>query len=346
MLAQSVAPERVAVVQPVQQTQLTFSVVIVNYNGGGYLEAAVKSLKTQTFSDFELIIIDNASQDGSPDQVDLRGLADARIVRLPDNIGFSGAVNRAAQLAKGRYLALLNPDCEADPTWLEKLADAAATHPDVAMFSSTQINHSDARLIDGAGDNYFFVGIPWRGGYGHPVEDLPDSGDCFSPCGAGALIRKDTFLTVGGFDEDFFCYCEDVDLGFRMRLAGERCIYWRPALVRHVGSALTGKQSGFTIYHGTRNRIWTYLKNMPPAGLVLTLPLHFALSIYLLLRTPQGAQRDAIGKGLRDSLKDLGGIWHKRKLVQNTRKIGTLQVMLAMTWNPMKLHRRFTDIQN
>lgn len=344
MLADSFALRQAVEASPAQQTPLLFSVIIVNFNGGDYLRAAVKSLQSQTCTDFELIVIDNASQDGSPDQIDLRGFAHARIVRLPENIGFSGAVNRAALLAEGRYLALLNPDCEADPTWLEELADAAATHPDVAMFSSTQINLSDTRLIDGAGDNYFFVGIPWRGGYGHPVEDLPESGDCFSPCGAGALIRKETFLSVGGFDEDFFCYCEDVDLGFRMRLAGERCIYWRPAQVRHAGSALTGQYSAFTIYHGTRNRVWTYLKNMPPAGLAMTLPLQFVLSVYLYLRCPAGVQRNAMGKGLVDSIKYVDSVWRKRKLVQKSRRIGTLKVILAMTWNPIKLHLRLTDI--
>lgn len=336
------APDALAAVDP----QVLFSVIIVNFNGGEYLQAAVDSLKSQTLTDFELIVIDNDSRDKSAERLDLSGLPNAKIVYLTENLGFSGGVNHAAKLARGQYLALLNPDCEADPTWLSELSNAISAYPDVAMFTSTQISLSDASRIDGAGDNYFFIGIPWRGGYGRPVEDLPETGACFSACGASAAIKRETFISAGGFDEDFFCYCEDVDLGFRLRLAGEHCVFWRPALVHHAGSALSGKNSAFTVYHGTRNRVWTYVKNMPLAGLVLTAPLHAAASLYFYARCPGKVQRKAMGRGLVDGLKGLPAIWRKRRAVQKARSTSTLQLLQSMTWNPAKLSQRRTDVRD
>ena len=168
----------------------------------------------------------------------------------------------------------------AKENWLEKLADAARRFPDTAMFASTQICLNDPDLLDGAGDNYFFLGVPWRGGHGQPVSRRPEFGECFSPCGAAAMIRKDCFLGQGGFDREYFCYCEDVDLAFRLRLSGERCLYIPDAQVWHKGSAISGKNSKFTVFLGTRNLVWTYFKNMPLAMLVLTYPVH-ALALHL-----------------------------------------------------------------
>lgn len=322
-----------------------FSVIVVNYNGKDYLPAALASLRKQTMTSFEVILVDNASTDGSADYLDLSGLPGVVTIQNTENLGFTGGVNCALDSARGTYLALLNPDCEAHETWLMELANAVTQHPDVAMFSSTQICQDDANIIDGAGDNYYFAGIPWRGGYGRPIADLPETGDCFSPCGAGAVIKRSVFDAAGGFDEDFFCYCEDVDLGFRLRLLGERCVYWRPAVVTHAGSAISGKDSEFTIYHGTRNRIWTYAKNMPMAALILTTPLHVAASLYFYWRCPGEKRRKAMGKGLLDGWRGLGDIWAKRKHVQKSRKISSFSLLRAMTWHPAKLRQRRTDVR-
>ena len=158
--------------------------------------------------------------------------------------------------------------------------DATTRHPDAVMFGSTQIDAADIRRLDGAGDVYHASGLVWRGHHGAPVGSLPPEGEVFAPCAAAALYRRDLFLEAGGFDEGFFCYCEDVDLGFRLRLLGHKCIQVAGARVHHVGSAITGRRSTFATYHSTRNRIWMFVKNMPMALLVPLLPLHIALNAF------------------------------------------------------------------
>lgn len=336
-----------AVLQPDSASthDILFTIIIVNFNGGSFTHNAVQSVAAQTEQRYELIVIDNDSTDGSADALNLNSIDRARLVRNEVNTGFAGGVNTAAQLASGRYLVLLNPDCVAEPDWLSEIARAVSLHPEVAMFSSAQISLTDRTKLDGAGDNYLFLGIPWRGGYGHSVDKLPGSGECFSPCGAGAVFRRDSFQDAGGFDEAFFCYCEDVDLAFRLRLRGQSCLFWQDAVVYHHGSATTGKDSPFTLYHGTRNRIWTYFKNMPLGALILTLPAHIGATLYLLLRCPSGERKSAMWRGIKDATLGLPAQMRKRRDIQKSRSAGQLSVLSAMTWNIKKMTRRSTDIR-
>ena len=232
-----------------------FSIIIVNCNGGDYIRRALASLAAQDFRDFEVFLVDNASSDGSMDNLGADLPPRLNIIQLDDNIGFAGGNNHAAKLATGTWLALLNPDAEAEPDWLSRLYAASARHPNTNMFASAQIDLNDPGRLDGAGDALFGFGIPWRGGFGRPRQELPEEGSCFSPCGAGAMYRRTTFLAHGGFDERFFCYCEDVDLGYRLRLAGEDCVFVPDAVIRHAGSGLTGRNSDFALRHGARNRM-------------------------------------------------------------------------------------------
>ncbi len=123
------------------------------------------------------------------------------------------------------------------PDWLEQLIAATRRNPDVVMFGSTQIDATDPQRLDGAGDHYLASGLPWRGGHGWPVKELPREAEVFAPCAAACLIRADAFREAKGFDERFFCYVEDVDLAFRLRLMGHCCIQVPAAVVRHVGAA-------------------------------------------------------------------------------------------------------------
>jgi len=276
-----------------------FSVIIVNYNGGSYIQSALDSLKQQTLNDFEVILIDNASSDQSADNLDFSGLPSARFMPQDENHGFARGNNIAARAASGEWLALLNPDAEAAPDWLQSVADGIRRHPGVGVFASAQYELHDRRTLDGAGDAYLVFGIPWRGGFGLPATCLPEEGECFSPCGAAAIYRRDLFMAHGGFDERFFCYCEDVDLGFRMQLSGEKCIFLPKAFIEHAGSGTSGRDSYFTAFHGNRNRTWTYLKNMPLPMLFLTLPGHLAIIAYIYLRN----RRDLGHSGMIDGVK-------------------------------------------
>jgi N-acetylglucosaminyl-diphospho-decaprenol L-rhamnosyltransferase len=245
------------------ETRPDFSVLIVNFNGGDYVQGALNSLKAQTHRSFEVILLDNASSDGSIDKLDASGLPAFRLVREPENHGFARGNNLAAAQARGTWLALLNPDAAARPDWLAQVLAGTHRHPGVTSFACTQLWMHDETKLDGAGDNYLAFGIPWRGGYRRPVADLPAEGTCFSPCGASAVYHRETFMAAGGYDERLFCFCEDVDLGFRLRLEGEDCVFLPDAVVSHAGGALSEKVSGFAVRYGTRNRLWVYLKCMP-----------------------------------------------------------------------------------
>ena len=191
---------------------------------------------------------------------------------------------------------------------------ATRRHPGTAMFGSTQLDAADARRLDGAGDVYHASGLVWRGHHGAPVDSLPPEGEVFAPCAAAALYRRDAFMDAGGFDESFFCYCEDVDLGFRLRLLGHNCVQVAGARVHHVGSAITGRRSAFATYHSTRNRIWMFVKNMPAALLVPLLPVSMRRSTPCCCCVPLIlGEAGATLRGQRDALGGIGNVLARRR---------------------------------
>jgi len=304
------------------------------------IQDAVNSLAKQTIQDFELIVVDNASTDGSAAKLDLSQLPSASLHVMDDNLGFAAGNNWAAQRATGKWLLLLNPDTIAEPDWLEQLCLASFRYPDVKVFASSQISLDDPDTLDGVGDAYLVFGFPWRGGFGHPMSAMPGEGECFSPCGASAMYDRSTFLAHEGFDERFFCYCEDVDLGYRMQLAGERCVLVPSAVIRHAGSAISGRHSEFSIYYGTRNRLWTYAKNTPLPLLVLTLPGHLALTLYILMRSPVIDRFDATFRGLRDGIEGAGRLRRARTWKVRQRRVSLWRLARTMAWNPWRMSSR------
>jgi GT2 family glycosyltransferase len=319
-------------------------VLIVNYNGGAYLQGALDSLKSQTCRDFEVILVDNASTDGSAETLDTAGLPAFTLLKEPENHGFARGNNLAAARAKGTWLALLNPDARASPGWLDALTRAAAAHPETRTFASAQFLLDDPGRLDGAGDAYHLFGFPWRGGFGRPARELPGPGFCFSACGASAVYERNLFLSLGGFDERFFCYCEDVDLGFRLQLMGEDCRFVPEAAIEHAGSAISGRESAFSTYHGTRNRIWAYAKNMPTGLLILTLPGHIALTLYVLARNSFTPRFPAMLRGLYDGV---GGAARLRlssqwRLARPAARPGLAR---RMAWNPLRMSQRRVHVR-
>ena len=320
------------------------TVVVVNYNGGDYLKGAIASLARQTFKDFEAILIDNASSDGSLDRLTERPER-LTILRQDKNLGFAAANNIGARTGRGRWLALLNPDAEADPDWLAELLRAVTARPDYRMAASLQIMLHDPTRLDGAGDCYLAYGYAWRGGFGHPLSATPHAGECFAPCGAAALYPRQLFLDAGGFDERYFNYHEDVDIAFRLRLLGERCQFVPTARVRHAGSAISGRTSRFAVFHGVRNGVWTYLKNMPTRWLLLTAPVWFAGGLALLLR---GALRGAFIptlQGFAAALRHAGPALQARAALKQRRKASPGTLAAAFTWNPFAYLGRRIDVR-
>lgn len=317
------------------------SVIVVSYQSGPTLARCLEALRAQTFADFEILLVDNASTDGAPQAAAAADPA-IRFLQPGANLGFAAGNNLAARQARGKWLVLLNPDAYARPDWLEALVDGTRRHPEVHCFTSLQMVADEPDLMDGAGDVMTSAGIPFRGGYHRrrPADLL--EGEVFSACGAATLIDRDLFLGLGGFDERFFCYCEDVDLGYRLRLAGEATLLLPAAVVEHVGSASTGVRSEFSIFHGSRNRVWTFLKNTPLALLWLTLPLHVAVTAGLLLLHWRRGDAGPAWRGIRAALKrqDLDPILASRRQVQAARKAGVFDILRVMALDPVAFFGR------
>jgi GT2 family glycosyltransferase len=165
-------------------------------------------------------------------------------------------------------------------------------------------------------------GRAWRNGHRVRCEQWPAVDvEVFAPCAAAALYRRDAFDEVGGFDEKYFCYFEDVDLGFRLRLRGYRSLYVHSAVVRHVSSGLAGYRSDFAVYHGERNIVWTFFKDMPGPLLWLYLPQHIALNVAALMYYPWRGQGAIVFRAKLDALRGLPSVLRRRRLVQHERRI-------------------------
>jgi len=298
------------------------AVLIVNWNGGDLLTRCLESLEQQRRRPDHVIVVDNASSDDSLKRA-AHLLKDVELIQLPSNVGFARGNNLAAYAARQfDALALLNPDAVAEPGWLEELVRAAERHPETASFASRMLLASTPQYLDGAGDSYHVSGRAWRNGHRilsttWPAEDA----EVFGPCAAAALYRREAFDEAGGFDEQYFCYFEDVDLAFRLRLHGYRSLYVHAAVVRHVGSALSGYRSDFAVYHGERNAVWTFVKNMPGPLLWMYLPQHIVLNVAALLFYPSRGQGKAVLRAKFDALRDLPAVLKRRKLVQLGRRV-------------------------
>lgn len=325
----------------IKETPPYISVIVVNYNSGPLLQACLQSLSQQDFIDFEVLVVDNASDDSSfQDAQATIPTSDSRFyfISETENLGFAAANNRAAQQARGSWLALLNPDAVASVTWLSTLAKAASDYPDTDMFGSLQIRANDPTRLDGCGDCYHFTGFPYRGHEGHSTDLLPKTGEVFGPCAAAGFYLKSLFLELGGFYEPFFCYCEDVDLAFRMRLMGSHCIQLQEAIVHHHGSAIANNVSGFTIYHGTRNAMWMLIKNMPLPVLIVLFPFHLATHLALLVKAIGRPSFLPRLKGIIHGLKGIPRALLARRHVERT--IPTSALLRSMVWSPRQLIKR------
>jgi len=314
----------------------TFSVLVVAYNSGAHLPRCLAALEAQTCRDFEVIVLDNGSTDGT--SVDLSGLTvPARLEHSADNLGFAAGNNLLARTARGRWLVLLNPDAFPEPGWLAAVEAAVRRYRGIRVFGSTQLLDERPDLLDGAGDHYSPLGLAWRGDRMRPASVMTEDGEVMGPCAAAGIYHRDAFHGVGGFAERFFCYYEDVDLGLRLRLNGERCIQLADARVRHVASAIAGTNSDFSRYHITRNRIWTFLRCMPAPVFQLVLPLLLAQLALIVVLGPVRGDGPVRRRAIRDAFVNLRTVLKERAEIQRNRKAGLAGFLEALSWNPAKL---------
>ncbi len=314
---------------------MNVAVLIVNWNAGSLLSRCLQSLASQSRLPDRIVVVDNASSD---DSLDLAApyLGGAEVIRLEENVGFARANNIAARAAgDAGALVLLNPDAFPEPDWLAALVDAAGRFPDVAAFASQMRLDATPERLDGAGDSYHVSGRAWRNGHNAPAANWPSGEyEVFAPCAAAALYRRSAFDEIGGFDESYFCYFEDVDLGFRLRLLGYRSLYVPSSVVRHVSSALGGYRSDFAVYHGERNSVWTFVKNMPAPLFWLYLPQHLALNVASLLFYPLRGQGRAVWRAKWHALLGLRTVLARRREEQRRRRADWRALRNAMARGP------------
>jgi GT2 family glycosyltransferase len=321
------------------------TVIVVNYNGGELLRGCMASLAAQTFKSFEAILVDNASTDGSVERI-VEKPERLTILHQTRNHGFAAGNNLAAKHARGQWIALLNPDAEAMPDWLESVIKAVEARPNYRVVASLQVSMMDPARLDGAGDCYLAYGYAWRGGFGYLTRSTPGAGQCFGPCGAAAFYPRELFLEAGGFDETYFCYHEDVDLAFRLRLLGEKCQFVPKARIVHAGSAITGRGSDFATFHGIRNGVWTYFKNMPSRLLIVTFPVWLLGMIALLVRGLFRGVFIATLKGFLCALGDLGPSLRARADLKRKRVASVGSIAAMLNWNPLAYLSRAVDVRS
>lgn len=310
-------------------------VVIVNWNSGSLLQRCIRAVKAQSLRPGRIVVIDNGSTDGSLEAID-DNEEWLDVVRLGRNAGFAEANNVAVNRFGGAYcwFALLNPDAFPEPGWLQALVAASRKRPDAAVFASRLMRAEFREEVDGTGDCYHVSGLVWRAGHGQRrrADENDEPKEIFSACAAAALYRTDALREVGAFDPAYFCYSEDVDLGFRLRLAGYKCVYVPSAVVHHVGSATTGgKNSDFAVYYGHRNLVWTYFKDMPGVLFWLYLPLHLLMNLASIIWFASRGQGRVILRAKRDALKRLPSVWQQRRKIQASRRVSAWAVRRSLT---------------
>lgn len=316
-------------IMQIQNTEINIGVIIVNYNSAHCLAKAITALEKQSYKPYQIILFDNSSIENLPEIVHTTKLP-IIIVVSNINLGFAAGNNKAIEYLnpKVNWIALLNPDAYPHKDWLLEMVSAIKTHPQYAFMGSKLICENEPYLLDGTGDVYHISGKAWRLNHRKPLDKAPkDMQELFAPCAAAALYRRDAFNAVKGFDEQYFCYYEDVDLAFRLWLAGYKGCYIPTAIAEHTGSAITKKHSDFYTYYGHRNLVWTYFKNMPLLLLIATLPLHLLLNIATLLLFIKRKQTFVIIKSKIDAIKGLPTLLQQRRHIQKSRVLSNFQLL-------------------
>lgn len=256
--------------QSKESTERQVTVIIPNYNGMNYLPDCMEALRAQTCQDFTVLVVDNGSKDGSAEWLKEQEIP---TVFLPENLGFSGAVNIGIKESFTPFVILLNNDTKVDKNYIREMLRAVKRSPKIFSVSSKMVQLYHPELMDDAGDMYCLLGWAFQRGVGRKAAGYKRPVRIFSACAGAALYRRTVFEEIGYFDELHFAYLEDLDVGYRARIAGYDNIYCPTALVYHVGSGTTGsKYNSFKVKLAARNSIYLNYKNMPFFQLLVNLP--------------------------------------------------------------------------
>lgn len=248
------------------------SVIIPNFNGLAYLEGVLSGLERQSMKNFEVILVDNGSTDGSCAFVAAQ-YSWVHIIELSENFGFSRAVNEGIKAARAPYVLLLNNDTEVEPDFLKEMTEGLQRHKKAFSCQAKMIQFHDREKMDDGGNYYCALGWAFAGGKGKAAERYDKEKKIFSSCAGAAIYRKKIFEKIGYFDDEHFAYLEDLDVGYRARIYGYENWYIPGAVVYHVGSGTSGSRyNQFKIRYSSRNNIYMIYKNMPFLQIILNLP--------------------------------------------------------------------------
>lgn len=322
------------------------AVIVVNWNGERFIRGCLRSLQAQDEIDREIVVVDNGSTDGSA-AVIADEFPGVRLILNSGNLGFATANNQALRATDSPYVALLNNDAEAEPGWLRSLLAAMESGPRIGSCASLMLFAHNPAIVNSAGIALDRAGIAWDRLGGRPASEASEPEEIFGACAGAALYRREMLDEVGAFDDDFFAYLEDVDLAWRARLRGWRCLYVPTARVRHYHSGTAGEGSPFKNFLLGRNKIWTLIKNYPAPQLLYYLPAIVLLDLgsiqYSLLRRGDFSP-------LRGRLAGLAGwrkAWRKRREVQSCRSVNYAEVArwTEPVTRPDKIFRRYRHLR-
>lgn len=287
---------------------MKLSIIIPNYNGKNYIKICIDSLYNQTIEFYEIIIVDNASKDGSCDYIEKK-YPNIKLIKLENNYGFSRAVNEGIKVSKGDYIVLLNNDTEVKEDWLESLLNCIGKDEKIFSCCSKMIRYDEKNKIDDAGDSYTVLGWAHKYGDGASIDKYSKDRVVFSSCAGAAIYRKKIFDEIGYLDENFFAYLEDVDISYRANIYGYKNVYCSAAKVYHIGSGTSGgRHNSFKVRLAARNNIYLIYKNMSIIQLIVNILFLFTgWFIKLIFFIKKGYGKDYI-LGTVEAIKTLNKV--------------------------------------
>jgi GT2 family glycosyltransferase len=317
------------------------SVIVLTWNGLKFLPECLGSLAAQSFRDFETLLVDNGSSDGTREWVGEHHPL-VKLVCLPENLGFAEGNNRGLAAASGEFIVLLNNDTRVEPSFLAELVAAAEASPEAGMVAAKMLNYFEPGRIDAVALKIGSNGLGYNIGVGESDAGQYDAAAPFGPCGGAALYRRAMIDEVGFFDPDFFAYYEDFDLAWRGRLAGWGCVCAPRAVVYHVHSATSGEWSAFKLYQTQRNKWYVIVKNWPAALLFRYLPaLVLADLASFALALVKGRGWAAL-RARFAAIAALPSLLRKRAAVQGGRRLSDSEAaaLFSPCENPFRTLRR------
>jgi GT2 family glycosyltransferase len=302
------------------------SIIILNWNGRKFLKECLDSLLVQTFREFETILVDNGSTDGSVPFV-RENFPWVRLVLLSENLGFSEGNNRGLKVCQGNFIVTLNNDTRVAPGFLAELLGSADPERGIGMVAAKIVAFLEPGRIDGVGVKIARNGMAYNIGVGETDTGQYDTArQVFGPCAGAALYCRAMLEQVGFFDPEFFAYQEDTDLAWRGRLAGWKCVTAPKALVYHIHSATSGKMSPFTVYHVQRNKWYVIFKNWPLDIILKHLPRIIACDAAALVLAMLMGRGKAALKARSDVLRSLRQLLDGRRKVQEMRTLSDMDI--------------------